>query len=66
MSDIPTITTEIFVAYSQCPRKAFLLLFSEDRGNPHDYPLVLGKRRQSNRDQYLEKFRQGHPEAQKI
>ncbi len=65
MSDIPTITTEIFVAYSQCPRKAFLLLFSEDRGNPHDYPLVLGKRRQSNRDQYLEKFRQGHPEARK-
>ena len=63
MSDIPTITTEIFVAYSQCPRKAFLLLFSEDRGKPHDYPLVLEKRRQSNRAQYLEKFRKGHPEA---
>lgn len=65
MSDIPTITTEIFVAYSQCPRKAFLLLFSEDKGTPHDYPLILEERRQSNRAQYLKKFLQGHPEARK-
>lgn len=63
MSDIPTITTEIFVAYLQCPRKAFLLLFSEDKGTPHDYPLILEKRRQSNRAQYLEKFLREHPEA---
>ena len=54
MSDIPAITSEIFVAYSQCPRKAFLLLFSEDRGIPHDYPLILKKRRQENRAQYLD------------
>ncbi|MEM9088740.1 MAG: hypothetical protein AAGC93_08365 [Cyanobacteria bacterium P01_F01_bin.53] len=65
MSDIPTITTEVFVAYSQCPRKAFLLLFAEDKGTPHDYPVILGKRRQRNRDQYLEKFLQEHPEARK-
>ncbi|MEM9089233.1 MAG: TM0106 family RecB-like putative nuclease, partial [Cyanobacteria bacterium P01_F01_bin.53] len=63
MSNIPTITTDIFVAYSQCPRKAFLLLFSEDRGKPHDYLLILRKRRQNNRAQYLDKFLQEHPEA---
>jgi predicted RecB family nuclease len=63
MSDIPIITSEIFVAYSQCPRKAFLLLFSEDKRKPHDYPLILEERRQNNRVQYLEKFLQSHPEA---
>jgi predicted RecB family nuclease len=65
MSDIPIITSEIFVAYSQCPRKAFLLLFSEDKGKPHDYPLILEERCQNNRVQYLEKFLQSYPEARK-
>ncbi|MDJ0692409.1 MAG: TM0106 family RecB-like putative nuclease [Xenococcaceae cyanobacterium MO_188.B32] len=65
MSDIPIITSEILVAYSQCPRKAFLLLFSEDKGKPHDYPLILDEHRQNNRAQYLEKFRQSHLEARK-
>lgn len=63
MSDISIITSEIFVAYSQCPRKAFLLLFSEDKGKPHDYPLILEERRENNRSQYVEKFLQFHPEA---
>ncbi|MEM7794782.1 MAG: TM0106 family RecB-like putative nuclease [Cyanobacteria bacterium P01_C01_bin.118] len=63
MSDISVITSEIFVAYSQCPRKAFLLLFSEDKGKHHDYPLILEERRQNNRVQYLEKFLQSHPDA---
>jgi len=63
MSDIPVITSEIFVAYSQCPRKAFLLLFSEDKGKPHDYSLILEERRKNNRSQYVEKFLQFHPKA---
>jgi predicted RecB family nuclease len=63
MSDTSVITSEIFVAYSQCPRKAFLLLFSEDKGKPHDYPLILEERRENNRSQYVEKFLQFHPEA---
>ncbi|MEM9092362.1 MAG: IS66 family transposase, partial [Cyanobacteria bacterium P01_F01_bin.53] len=63
MSKIPIITSEIFVAYSQCPRKAFLLLFSEDRGQPHEYPLILDKRRQDNREQYLKEFSKSHPES---
>ncbi|MDJ0719318.1 MAG: IS66 family transposase [Prochloraceae cyanobacterium] len=59
------ITSEILVAYSQCPRKAFLLLFSKDKGKPHDYPLILEERRQNNRVQYLKKFLQSQPEARK-
>ena len=39
----PTITTDIVVAYAQCPRKAYLLLFSPDKGEPHEY---TGHRRQ--------------------
>src|SRR5215216_4113473 len=31
-----TITSEILVAYSQCPRRAFLLLFSEEEGHPQE------------------------------
>jgi len=30
----PTITADIVVAYDQCPRKAYLLLFSPDKGEP--------------------------------
>ncbi len=63
MGDISVITSEIFVAYAQCPRKAFLLLFSEDKGKPHDYPLILEERRDQNRTRYLEKFSQSHPDA---
>lgn len=63
MSNIPVITSEIFVAYSQCHLKAFLLLFSKDKGIPHDYPLILKERRQHNRTQYLATFLQVHSEA---
>jgi hypothetical protein len=61
MGDISVITSEIFVAYSQCPRKAFLLLFSEDKGKPHDYPLILKEHRNHNQARYLDSFLQSHP-----
>jgi predicted RecB family nuclease len=54
------ITSEVFVAYSQCPLKAFLLLFSDDQGSFHDYQRILEERRQVNKIQYLEKVKQSH------
>lgn len=63
MSDTPVITSELFVAYSKCPRKAFLLLFSEDQGKPHDYPLILEERRNQNRTRYLKNVSHSHPES---
>ena len=57
------ITSEVFVAYSQCPRKAFLLLFSDDQGTPHDYPRILEERRKAHQAQYLEAFKQTHEDA---
>jgi hypothetical protein len=37
----PLITSEVVVAYSQCPRKAYLLLFSLDISEPHEYVQIL-------------------------
>ena len=63
MNDTPVITSEIFVAYSLCPRKAFLLLFSQEKGRHHDYSLIQEEVRENNRIQYLEHFLQLHPKA---
>lgn len=57
------ISSEVFVSYSQCPRKAFLLLFSNDRGTPHDYPRILKERRKAHQTQYLEAFKQSYEDA---
>jgi len=52
------ITSKVFVAYFNCPRKAFLLLFSGDQGTPHDYPQILEERRKAYTSEYLEIFKQ--------
>ena len=57
------ISSEVFVAYSQCPRKAFLLLFSDDRGTLHDYPRILEERRKVHQAEYVRAFNQVHEEA---
>ena len=41
----PTITPESVIAYAQCPRKAYLLLFSPDTGEPHAYVQMLKQQR---------------------
>ncbi len=35
------ITGDILVAAAHCPRKAFLLLCTKERGSPHDYARIL-------------------------
>lgn len=57
------ISSDVFVAYSQCPRKAFLLLFSDDRGTLHDYPRILEERRKVHQAEYIQAFQQVHEEA---
>jgi hypothetical protein len=37
----PIITSEVVVAYAQCPRKAYLLLFSSAQGELHEYVRLL-------------------------
>ncbi len=55
------ITPEIVVAYSQCPRKAFLLLRSDSQGTPHEYVSLLEEQARRNRIKYLTHIEQGHP-----
>ncbi len=53
-----TITSEILVAYSQCHRKAFLLLFSEEDSFAHEYITILGQKRIKNRLKYIATLKQ--------
>ena len=56
----PIITTDIVVAYSQCPRKAYLLLFSPDKGEPHEYVQILEQQRCENQERYLNRLQHIH------
>ncbi len=53
-----TITSEVLVAYSQCLRKAFLLLYSDDKGVPHEYISVLNQQRRVNQSQHINRLKQ--------
>ena len=59
----PTITPDIVVAYAQCPRKAYLLLFSPDKGEPHEYIQILEQQRQANQERYLDRLQQTHADV---
>lgn len=55
------ITPEVVVAYSQCPRKAFLLLRSEGQGMPHEYVRLLEEQARRNRIKYMNLIEQEYP-----
>jgi predicted RecB family nuclease len=59
-----TITADIVVAYSQCPRKAYLLLFSPDKGDPHEYTQILQQQRCTNQEQYIDHLKHTHADVQ--
>ncbi|MGB2841806.1 MAG: hypothetical protein WBC40_04930 [Halobacteriota archaeon] len=50
--------SEVVVAYSHCPRKAFLLLFRDDKKEPHEYVRILENHASINRTKYLNAFKQ--------
>src|SRR5712691_7369039 len=60
----PAITTDIVVAYSQCPRKAYLLLFSPDKGEPHEYVQILEQQRCANQERYVDHLKQTRADVQ--
>src|SRR5215813_818386 len=60
----PAITSEIVVAYSQCPRKAYLLLLSSDKGEPHEYVQILEQQRCANQERYIDHLKQTHADVQ--
>src|SRR5438874_8377025 len=60
----PAITSDIVVAYSQCPRKAYLLLCSPDKGEPHEYVQILEQQRREHQERYIDHLQQTHADVQ--
>ncbi len=46
------ITSEIVVAYAQCPLKGYLLLCTDEIGQQHEYVRILERQRQINQARY--------------
>ncbi len=59
----PIITPEIVVAYSQCPRKAYKLLYTDKQGTPHEYIAILEAEARKNRGNHLKKIRGKHSDV---
>jgi predicted RecB family nuclease len=57
------ITPDVVVAYRHCPRKAFLLLCTDQQGAPHDYACMVAHRQQANHAIYVDRLKQQHPEV---
>ena len=60
------ITPDIAVAYSLCPRKAFLLLCTDEQGTPHDYPRILAEGQRRNQANHLNDLKQRHSSTDSI
>jgi len=58
-----TITSEIVVSYSQCPRKAYLLLCTKERGTQHEYMQILEKQRQTTQRKYIDELREANADV---
>ncbi len=54
------ITPDVVVAYTLCPRKAYLLLCTDEQGAPHDYPRILAADQRRNQASYLNGLKQRH------
>ena len=59
----PTITSDVVVAYAQCPRKAYLLLYSPEQGQPHAYVRILEQQRRENHARYLDRLKHKHTDV---
>src|SRR5262249_56838691 len=60
----PAITSEVVVAYTQCPRKAYQLLFSPEQGAPHAYVRILEQQQSEHQARYLQHLKQKHAHVQ--
>ena len=56
-----TISSDVLVAYSQCPRMAYLLLCTKEKGSLHEYVCILQKQMISNQRQYINALKLKRP-----
>jgi hypothetical protein len=59
----PMITSDVVVAYAQCPRKAYKLLYTDTQGIPHVYLTILEEEERKNRANHTKKLLGKHPDA---
>lgn len=59
-----TITSEILVSYSQCHRKAYLLLCTNQRGTPNEYMSILQQQKQALQRDHIKELKQKNPDVQ--
>src|SRR5262245_21025200 len=52
----PMITSDVVVAYAQCPRKAYKLLYTDTQGIPHVYLAILEEEARKNRANHMQKL----------
>jgi len=57
------ITSELIVAYSLCPRKAFLLLEDKEKGRSPEYVEILEQQKDENRGKYFKILKQKHDDV---
>jgi hypothetical protein len=58
------LNSEVVVAYSQCPRKAFLLFCTKEKGTPHEYVQIIEQRGRATRRKYIKTLKQKCPDVQ--
>ena len=58
------ITSDIFVAYSQCKLKAYFLLCTNKQEIPTDYIVLLNEETHENRSEYFKKIEKNVPNVQ--
>lgn len=59
----PAITSDVVVAYAQCPRKAYLFLFNPDQGAPHEYVCMLERQRREHQKRYIDGLKHTHTDV---
>lgn len=57
------ITPDVIVAHRECPRKAFLLLCTDEEGSPHAYASMLARQQAETRTSFIGRLRQQYPDA---
>jgi predicted RecB family nuclease len=57
------ITPDVVVAYAQCPRKAYKLLYPDTQGIPHAYLAIVEEEARKNRANHVKKLLGKHPDA---
>ena len=59
----PTSTPDVVVAYAQCPRKAYKLLYPDTQGIPHAYLALLAEEARKNRANHVQKILGKHSDG---